>query len=190
MKRYNTGRLQDMLNAVEDRITELSGNEIESSTDVMGGNNNPLSDYKLICEIVDKYMAVHIPDLCENFCGSELSNYTYGQVDKLRKACVSFYDTLLDVFNEDKDIPIEEFDPREWGENLSRTEEGLRAECKRVLSEAGFDINAPEVIDYAEAAAELMMNDDNAENAKATVAEWWKETKANYSYELDLLPRA
>lgn len=51
------------------------------------------------------------------------------------------------------------------------------------LKSVGCDIDDGDVIDYAEAAAELIANDDDHD-----VEYWWNETKKNFMDEIDELP--
>lgn len=56
---------------------------------------------------------------------------------------------------------------------------------KRKLASVGVDVNSPEADDYADAAAELIAQDDDHD-----VEYWWKETKSDPMYmdEVDALP--
>lgn len=185
MKKYSKGSPDAFLAQVENRIEELGGGVIESATDV-----DTDTTFRDEYEYVQRYMFDILPEMFADCDGAGLAHLSLTDLIKLHKACENLYDVLEKVTGSVEgceSIVASEFD--EYDDELSKIQEALMKETLAKLSSEGFDIDDDEVLDYAEGAVELMMNDDDRQNAEACVAYWWKETNANYLYELNSLPK-
>lgn len=117
-----------------------------------------------------RYLDSELPEIME-----EASKYLFDSSRKLQikvyKACQNLYAVLEEVVNDDT-IPDDDY----------------RKYVPKVLNKLqsyGCDVNDSEVVDYAEAAAELIAEDDDHD-----VEYWWEETMSDRDFkaEVDELP--
>ena len=211
MKIAKKGSTEDFKRALEEKIAQLEGTDVNSATNT---SNIIASDS------TDNERFIHnlIGDIEEELDG-EIDNISFDQDDENLYATVTYMDhvkeykvpfsdltmdfdtieqdssyvvnsILMDLDNVD-DEGFHDYDEVNSASDDFRYEKNddpqdfvnyVDAVLEKLKS-VGCDINDREVIDYAEAAAELIAYDDNHD-----VEDWWRETKRNFMNEVDALP--
>lgn len=205
------GSTEDFKRALEEKITQLEGTDVNSATNTSGIASSD-SAYN------ERFIHNLIGDI-ESELDGEIDNISFDQDDENLYATVTYmghvkeykipfsdftmnFDTIeqdssyvvngirMDLDNVD-DEGFHDYDEVNGSTNDSRYEKNddpqdfvnyVDAVLKKLKS-VGCDIDDGDVIDYAEAAAEMIANDDDHD-----VEYWWRETKRNFMDEIEELP--
>lgn len=211
MKISKKGSIDDFKKALEEKISNLEGNDVNSAINTSNISASDSTDN-------ERYIHNLIGDI-ESELEYEIDSVTFDQDDENLYATVTYrghvkeykipfadlkmdFDRigedssyivngiLMDLDNVD-DEGFHDYNEVNGSTNDSRYEKNddhqdfvnyVDAVLKKLKS-VGCDIDDKEVIDYAEGAAELIAYDDDHD-----VEYWWRETKRNFMDEIDELP--
>ena len=211
MKIYKKGSVEDFKRLLEEKISQLEGTDVNSATNTSNiiasdSTDNERFIHNLIGDIEEEldgeidsisfdqddknlYATVtyrgHVKEYKIPFSDLTMNFDTIGQ-----DSSYIVNGILMDLDNVD-DEGFHDYNEVNGSTNYSRYEKNddpqdfvnyVDAVLKKLKS-VGCDIDDGDVIDYAEAAAELIANSDDHD-----VEYWWRETKRNFMDEIEELP--